>query len=138
MNVNLNDLDPGLGLDLIPVGAISPVGSYNCYSIAGLDLDRNRTWLAATEDQDVSGVNRKHLTIVFQDGRPDQQGVNGATIEAYLLACGHRLAAFQSNPLTTCPENEVALDAIKQAVYALNQRTIRLSHEAELKIKSTS
>lgn len=136
MDIGLKDLSAGMGLKVVPIDPASPVGSHTVFAIEGTSLFRHSAW----HDARVSGeiTSGTDVYIILQDGNPKVNGVNGCTLESLLLVAAHNLNAFQSSPVSACPENEAALDAIKQAVYALNQRTIRLVHEAELKDQSTS
>lgn len=136
MEINLKDLSAGMGLKVIPVDPPSPVGSHTVFAIEGTSLFRHPAWHDARVSGDItSGTD---VYVILQDGNPKVNGVNGCTLESLLLVAAHNLNAFQSNSISACPENEAALDAIKQAVYALNQRTIRLTHEAELNAQPTS
>ena len=60
--------------------------------------------------------------ITFQSGPVPENGMNGATIEALLTICKHRLETFQSGNFP-CMENDVAINHIRQAISILNQRT---------------
>ena len=136
MEINLKDLDAGLGQTVTPVGNPTPIGTYNVYKVGPVALSTNDALKNHVQSTDYDPVSYQYL--VFQDGPPAVKGVNGVTIESLLLTCADRLEDFQAHPMVACAENQAALDYIKQAVYALNQRTIRLAHEAELKAQLTS
>ncbi len=72
---------------------------------------------------EVEGVRPKlaSLFLPFQLG-PVADGVNGLTNEALLAVVADRLEAFQAGPYA-CPENGLALSAVKQALGALHART---------------
>lgn len=130
MDISLKDLDAGMGLQVVPRDPASSIGSHNIYAIEGADLKKHPGFLQMSPSM-TSLVSQPW--IFFQDGNPAVNGVNGCTMEALLLACADRLQAFQTNTITACPENQAALDSVKQAVYALNQRSVRLAHEQSLK-----
>lgn len=71
------------------------------------------------------------LSILFQDGPPPVNGVNGVTLEVLLAICADRLRGFQSGPFA-CELNQKALDSINMALEALHARTKdRLAREVK-------
>jgi len=67
-------------------------------------------------------VSKHSATLCFQNGPISEVGMNGITIEALLAVCKDRLDGFQSGPFA-CDSNQVALDAINNALDALHSRT---------------
>ena len=61
-------------------------------------------------------------TIKFQTGPLKEAGINGVGIESLLAISADRLTAFQAGPFA-CASNQKALDAINEAIAALNERT---------------
>lgn len=136
MQYDIKNDNVGLGLKLVPISAPREFGETNVYAVrsslgrqssAGPALYRNESLQQSVEDKlcDPSA----DLLIVFQEGSPHTHGVNGATIEAYLLACARRLDQYQSNDMTACDENLIALNKIKEALQALSSRHARISAE---------
>lgn len=60
--------------------------------------------------------------LCFQNGPVSEAGANGLTHEALLAVLIDRLEGFQSGEYA-CVQNQLALDHIKTALYALNERT---------------
>lgn len=58
--------------------------------------------------------------ITFQNGSPTV-GINGATLEAVIATCIYRLDKFNQNQFK-CEYNDIALDGLKSALFALNTR----------------
>lgn len=58
--------------------------------------------------------------ICFQNGSP-AIGVNGVTLEAVIAMCIYRLDKFNQNQFK-CQHNDIALDGLKSALFALNTR----------------
>lgn len=130
MEISLKDLDAGMGLQVVPRDPASSIGTHNIYAVEGADLTKHPGFLQLSPS--VKSLVSQPW-IIFQDGNPAVSGVNGCSMESLLLACADRLQAFQTNTITACPEHQAALDLVKQAVYALNQRAVRLTHEQEMK-----
>jgi hypothetical protein len=65
-----------------------------------------------------------YIQIKFQSGPIPEVGVNGTTIEDVLLGLAGRLRQLQSSDLP-CPENNLAITFIEQAVTELKRRTER-------------
>lgn len=72
-----------------------------------------------------TGPDKDHVlaSLNFQNGPIAQVGVNGVTHEALLAILIDRLEGFQSGPYA-CDDNQVALIACKQAMKALQRRTL--------------
>jgi hypothetical protein len=75
-------------------------------------------WGSAPDD--ISQANPCY--IKFQDGPINEVGVNGISHEALLAIVQDRLEGFQSGPYS-CESNWLALEAIKEAIDALQTRT---------------
>ena len=65
-----------------------------------------------------------NIPLVFQTGPRSDDGPNGITIEALLSVCLHRLTKLNVAPWN-CPENDVAIGAIENALDALGARQLR-------------
>ncbi|QDB70469.1 hypothetical protein CF8_0056 [Aeromonas phage CF8] len=59
-------------------------------------------------------------TVKFQNGSP-VNGVTGMTLEAMIATCIYRLDALNQGQFK-CDHNDIALDGLKSALYALNNR----------------
>lgn len=63
------------------------------------------------------------LTISFQNGPINENGVNGVTQEILLAIVIDRLRSFQSGPFS-CRENALALTKCEEALQWLHSRTL--------------
>lgn len=96
---------------LTAVDERSPAGANHKYEISfplqeGEDRDRQ--------------VPTQH--IHFQNGPIAESGVNGTTHEVLLAVVEDRLVGFQAGPYA-CPENEAALQHVRDALQMLKRRT---------------
>jgi hypothetical protein len=66
-------------------------------------------------------------------GSPDRQPQNGAFVEDVLAACLGRLECYQASRFA-CPENEAAVNGVKNALAALHQRT---ANRVQRKVEGT-
>lgn len=62
------------------------------------------------------------FTVKFQNGPIQEAGVNGISNESLLAIVEDRLLGFQSGPYA-CPENEIALRKLQEAMMWLQKRT---------------
>lgn len=62
------------------------------------------------------------MNLHFQKGPIQEAGVNGVTNEALLAIVAHRLQCFQNGQFA-CKANEIALDAVRNALHAMHART---------------
>lgn len=83
----------------------------------------------ANHAYEISGFNGSgipsgsgYVTINFQKGPINENGVNGVTQEALLAIVIDRLRAFQAGPFA-CRENALALTKIEEAQHWLLHRT---------------
>jgi len=81
-----------------------PGGAHHVYRITLRDLD--------------SALPILTQSIIFQRGGILEAGVNGVSCEALLAIVSHRLQHFQAG-VFPCPENQVAFDAVNEALQAL-------------------
>ena len=63
-----------------------------------------------------------YAQIQFQDGPIKENGVNGIHNEDLLVIVMDRLEGFQSGDYA-CPENDMAIECLKDALHNLNRRT---------------
>jgi hypothetical protein len=77
------------------------------------------------EDMVQSGT---YLPICFQEGRAEDVGVNGITMEALLMIVHDRLSLLNQGAFE-CHENDSALYHIAEAIDALNLRMARVTKE---------
>lgn len=122
MEIDIKTYNIGLGLRLEGAGPVNDVGVQNVVFIKGAKLYNNNAFSEVDYNAD-SGMD---IPIIFQDGSPHANGINGGTIEAYLLACAMRLEKFQENDLVRCDENAIALNKVKEALQALRDRQVRI------------
>lgn len=94
-------------------------GACHLYKITGFNSKTNPSdpWAA------LHGEPATHSHILFQNGPILEAGTNGVTHEALLAILIDRLAAFQAGPFA-CPENEEALEHLREAQGALHFRTL--------------
>jgi len=85
-----------------------------------LEFQRN-----APEDMTQSGT---YLPICFQEGRAEDVGANGITMEALLMIVHDRLSLLNQGEFE-CYENNSALHHIAEAIDALNLRMMRVTQE---------
>jgi hypothetical protein len=78
----------------------------------------NHLYVIATD----GGKNR--TTIKFQEGAIKEVGINGISNEALIAVVMDRLEGFQSGPFKN-PENEDALNHLRDAMICLQSRTRR-------------
>jgi predicted ribosome quality control (RQC) complex YloA/Tae2 family protein len=69
-------------------------------------------------------VERPFIQVTFQQGLPQEVGVNGCRVEDVIEVAMARLEEYQLATLA-CEENEQALDALKHAKKALEERRRR-------------
>ena len=94
-------------------GPINPEsGAPNTYVISGFDLSTN------PEAQD--GLTSE-LTIYFQNGVLPEVGANGVTPQILLELMIDRFEHYQAGALA-CEENDLALQGMRDAVKAIEQR----------------
>lgn len=74
-------------------------------------------YLVLGQDQEIL------VDVGFQCGPIPANGVNGATIESLIAIALHRTQTL--NGKFPCTENEVAIDSMKAALAALNERTAK-------------
>lgn len=100
-----------MGQAVIAHGPYSPGGAQNHYLIGvGADCEM------------MSGGAQVLGCISFQDGNPQEVGLNGVTLEAVLAVCADRLELFQDGPYANL-YNAEALLGIERALEALKDRT---------------
>lgn len=87
-------------------------GANHRYEINGFDTSGNPS----------ADVIRKHMTILFQNGPINENGVNGITQEVLLAIVADRLMSFQAGPFAN-NYNERALKHVVAALDALFDRT---------------
>lgn len=85
-------------------------GANHVYEITGFDPGVNF----------VAGLG--HITIHFQNGPINENGVNGLTQEALLAIVADRLRSFQAGKFA-CRENAFALTKVEEAMQWLHART---------------
>lgn len=113
LTVTVSD-EPGLG------------GANHAYLISGLDLTTN-----PSADFGADCASSNSLLVAFQNGTIPMVGVNGVTPEALLAIVAHRLQGFQNGQFA-CAANQTALDCVKSAIHALQERTRdRLARQVE-------
>lgn len=95
----------------------------HAYLLTGLDFSNNPSY----DEASPAGS----LLVLFQNGTIPDMGVNGLTPEALLAVCAHRLQGFQNGQFA-CAANQTALDCVKSAIHALQERTRdRLARQVE-------
>jgi len=100
-----------MGQAVIAHGPYSPGGAQNHYIIGvGADCEL------------MSGGAQVLGCVSFQDGNPQEVGVNGVTLEAVLAVCADRVERFQDGPHAN-RYNAEALLGIERALEALKDRT---------------
>jgi len=100
-----------MGQAVIAHGPYSPGGAQNHYIIGvGADCEL------------ISGGAQVLGCVSFQDGNPQEVGVNGVTLEAVLAVCADRVERFQDGPHAN-RYNAEALLGIERALEALKDRT---------------
>lgn len=112
----VNDANKALTVQALDVEGCG--GASHLYQIEGFDSASNPSdpWTKR------HGKPAKHSTILFQNGPIKEAGVNGVTHEALLTIVIDRLEGFQKGKYA-CPENEIALGALKLAQRTLHLRT---------------
>lgn len=91
-------------------------GANHRYEISGFDAFSN----GAFTNSDIQPATE--LTILFQNGPINENGVNGITQEVLLAIVADRLRAFQAGKFA-CRENALALTKIEEAMQWLHART---------------
>lgn len=94
-------------------------GANHLYQIEGFDTDSNVSCPFVAR----YGESAKHSTVLFQNGPIKEVGVNGVTHEALLAIIIDRIEAYQKGSFA-CPENSMALNALRLAQEALHLRTV--------------
>ncbi len=85
----------------------------------------------ANYEYDIHGGSFPVLEIIFQNGPIKEVGSNGITEAALLAVLIDRLRSFQAGPYA-CDQNAAALDAGKDMLFALQERTrLRLARKVE-------
>lgn len=79
-----------------------------------LDVSRGHFYEVFLDDQDI-------VTVDFQDGPVNLNGVNGLTNEALLAILIHRTQALDS--MYPCEENKLATSSMQLALDLFNRRT---------------
>ena len=69
-------------------------------------------------------IERPFIHVTFQQGLPQEAGVNGCRVEDVIDVALARLEDYQSGPLA-CEENEQAITQLLQAKRALEDRRRR-------------
>lgn len=102
-------------------------GACHLYSITGFDTETN----PACPFVERHGESAKHATVLFQNGPINEVGVNGVTHEALIAIVMDRMESFQAGQFA-CPENEIALGALRLAQRSLLLRTeLRMARGVE-------
>jgi hypothetical protein len=91
-------------------------GANHKYSVYGFHTASNASADSFCNDE-------TKLTILFQNGPINENGVNGITQEVLLAIVADRLRSFQKGPYS-CKANACALTHIEEAMHWLQQRTI--------------
>lgn len=91
-------------------------GASHRYDISGFDTSKNGSADSFCNDE-------TKLTILFQNGPINENGVNGITQEVLLAVVADRLRSFQKGPFS-CKANACALTHVEEAMHWLQQRTI--------------
>jgi hypothetical protein len=76
-------------------------------------------------------VQNEFIRVVFQDGFPQDVGINGCRVEDVLLLAADRIGEYQAGALS-CEENEQALQGIHLALRALEERHRRREEQGVL------
>jgi hypothetical protein len=87
-------------------------------------MDEMSTTTMATPTREGYVVERDFIRVVFQQGLPQDAGVNGCRVEDVISVAIQRLEFYQSGPLG-CQENADALVALRNAMSALEARRFR-------------
>lgn len=122
-------LTPG-AIKIHAAGTVGPGGAYNRYEITGFDTATNK----ANEDALGYRASFSKQVILFQNGNPATEGINGLTLEALIAIAADRLEGFQAGPFP-CYENGMALTNLKAALEWLHRRTQKLDPSAALLAK---
>lgn len=85
-------------------------GANHAYEIGGFDPGPN------------APANAGYVTLSFQNGPINENGVNGITQEVLLAIVADRLRSFQAGKFA-CRENAIALTKIEEALHWLHSRT---------------
>lgn len=93
-------------------------GANHVYGLAGMDFARNDAAMKTPDDRPENEVS-----IIFQCGPINENGVNGVTQEALLAIIIDRLQSFQKGPFA-CRENALALTKLEEAKHWLFSRTL--------------
>lgn len=91
----------------------------------GIEIHATTNDIGETNQQYLlSLANGVHIVLPFQKGPIPANGVNGVTLESLIEVCADRLEVFQAGAFE-CAENALALDHLKKALAALNERTAK-------------
>ena len=85
-------------------------------------------WAQCGEPISHGNNNMAGLLIRWQDGPIDRnknERPNGASVEDVLQCVKRRLTFFQTTP-TACEENEIAIEAIEEAIQEMEKRRDRM------------
>lgn len=99
-------------------------GGCHRYDVTGFDTAGN----PSSQGPDGYRTGFSRMVVIFQNGAPDESGLNGVTMETLLAISEDRLKGFVAGPYN-CAENDQALFHIKEALGALNRRTARVAAE---------
>jgi hypothetical protein len=94
----------------------------------------DRLTITVTDEPGAGGANHRYevagfdghvggVTISFQNGPINENGVNGLTQEVLLAIVADRLRSFQAGQYA-CRENALALTKIEEAQHWLHSRTL--------------
>lgn len=103
-----------MGLAVIAHGPYSPGGAQNHYVVG---VGPEQRLLSAD-----GGIAHVVGCVSFQDGNPNEFGVNGVSIESLLAMCADRLACFERGPFAN-GYNATALHHLTLSLEALKART---------------
>jgi len=107
--------------DTLSIKVLDTPGAGNAchlYQIDGFDTESN----ASDPFVRRHGQSAQHATVLFQNGPINEVGVNGVTHEALIAIVIDRMESFQAGQFA-CPENEIALGALRLAQRSLLLRT---------------
>lgn len=125
-NITLHQV-PEEGTSALVVIAADPPGPGNAhhrYEVMGMDFTTNPSRLASDPVSD-------RAVVLFQQGSPQEVGVNGVTNEILVAMVIDRLRSFQAGPYA-CGSNGRAVQHLEYALDELKSRTRdRISRSVE-------
>ena len=74
---------------------------------------------------------RKFMRVVFQEGFPQEVGINGCRVDDVIELAVDKLEDYQRGPLA-CEENDLALKSLRTALRAIRSRTRRREEQGVL------